>query len=455
MEKETKTQKNKLSKKSIIILSCSISLVAILILTTLLLVFANKPQENKVNMFSQDLVAVKLDDGWGYVNSKGKVVIKGQFGEAHPFADNGLALVSIDGHYGYINTEGKFEINPMYSQAKSFSGESSLALVKRGGKCGYINSKGEEVIPCQFDEAYTFSNGLAKIGVGGKYGFIDEKGKLVINPIYDYAESFVNNKLTVVGKTNNAELVYACISSKGELMTDFMLNEVYVSEKYVITFDGVYYGLCDLKLVPLFKTNYQIAGFPISIDSFKNLEDKLIPFRNTETYKYGYLNTAGQIVIEAKYDTIDNFYNGLAMVKFNNKYGFINTSGQIVVNNEYDIVRKFNNGYAVVGKEIDGEVKYGLVNCSGQLVIEVKYFSLGDVNNGLLYFSTFDSELIGYMNTKGEIAISQMFTMISTSSNAYDFTNDGYAVVKQDTVYGIINSAGEYVVNPYLLGVNY
>ena len=455
MVKETKTKKNKLNKKSLIILSCSILLAVVVACTTLLLIFANKPDELKINMFSKDLVAVKLDDGWGYVNSKGKVVIKGQFSEANPFSDNGLALVSVDGHYGYINTEGKFVINPMYSQARSFSDDSDIVLVKKNNKCGYINSKGEEVIPCQFEEAYSFSNGLALVGVGGKYGFINEKGKFVINPAYDYAESFVNNKLTVVGKLYGANLVYAFISTDGELITDFMLEEAYVSEDYVITYDGTYYGLCDLKLVPLFKTNYQIAGFPINLDSFKNLGDKLIPFRNLETYKYGYLNTAGQIVIEAKYDVIDNFYNGLAMVKFNNKYGFINKEGKLTVNNEYDVVRNFNEGFAVVGKDINGDVKYGLVNTEGKLVVELRYFELGDVYSGLTYFTTFESELIGYLDTKGELVISQIYSIISVSKTAYNFTSDGYVVVKQDANYGILNTKGEYVVNPYLLGVNY
>ena len=61
-------------------------------------------------MFSNGLVAVRLDDGWGYINKKGEVVIKGQFGDAYPFSDNGLALVSVDGHYGFINTKGKYVI---------------------------------------------------------------------------------------------------------------------------------------------------------------------------------------------------------------------------------------------------------------------------------------------------------------------------------------------------------
>ena len=33
--------------------------------------------------------------------------------------------------------------------------------------------------------------------------------------------------------------------------------------------------------------------------------------------------------------------------------------------------------------------------------------------------------------------------------------DDGYVVVKQDSTFGILNTKGEYVINPYLLNINY
>ena len=455
MTKKVRLEKENVGNKKALLFSIIGAVLAlIIIVTTLCLVFLNK-NDHPNNLFSKGLVAVKFSDGWGYINKKGDVVISGQFSEATPFSDNGLALVKLDGYYGFINTKGKYVVNPIYSDALPFN-NSHLTAVKRNGKYGYINEQGKTIIPLQFDEASDFCYDLALVKIGGKYGFINEKGDFVINPSFDEARSFNNSKLTVVGKLNsNKEMMYACVSKKGKLLTDFMLNAVYVSEKYVLTFDGVYYGLCGLDLVPLFKTSYQIANFPISLDPFYNLGSKLIPFRDGETYKYGYLNLKGQVVIPATYDMIGNFNNGLAMVKKDNKYGFIDTNGKLVVSNKYSIARPFSEGYAVVGN-IDGDnTSYGLIDKNGNVVLDIVYYDLGNVTNGLSYFTTFDSKLIGYINPSKKVVVPQEYTQVSKNIMAYDVTDDGYIVVRKDDQYGILTKDGKFLVNPYLVDVKY
>ncbi|EAH9640326.1 WG repeat-containing protein, partial [Campylobacter coli] len=57
--------------------------------------------------------------------------------------------------------------------------------VKLNGKYGFIDKNGEFVIKPNFDDAWYFREGLAKVGLNGKYGFIDKSGKIVIEPIFD------------------------------------------------------------------------------------------------------------------------------------------------------------------------------------------------------------------------------------------------------------------------------
>lgn len=117
----------------------------------------------------------------GYIDKKGKVVITGSLGI---FSD-GLAKIRVKGKKGYINPKGKMVIKPRFDEAGSFS--EGLAKVKLNfeDKYGYINRKGEVNIKPQFDDARDFSNGLAAVriyNISDKYGFIDTKGKLVIQP---------------------------------------------------------------------------------------------------------------------------------------------------------------------------------------------------------------------------------------------------------------------------------
>jgi hypothetical protein len=54
-----------------------------------------------------------VDDKYGYINTKGEVVINPQFEAACSFSD-GAAAVLKDGKWGYIDTSGNFIISPQF-----------------------------------------------------------------------------------------------------------------------------------------------------------------------------------------------------------------------------------------------------------------------------------------------------------------------------------------------------
>ena len=62
------------------------------------------------------------------------------------------------------------------------------ALVR--GKWGYINKACDFEIPLQFDRAFGFYEGLAKVVLGEKCGFINTVGEFVIPPIFDIDGSY-------------------------------------------------------------------------------------------------------------------------------------------------------------------------------------------------------------------------------------------------------------------------
>lgn len=59
------------------------------------------------------------------------------------------------GKWGFANVDGEVLIEPAYEEAKSFSG--GLAAVKKGSKWGFINSEGEVVIDYQYSDADYFN----------------------------------------------------------------------------------------------------------------------------------------------------------------------------------------------------------------------------------------------------------------------------------------------------------
>src|SRR5258706_200389 len=83
---------------------------------------------------------------------------------------------------------GRIVIPPQFDEAGSFS--DGLAAVRIGARFGYIDKQGKIVIKPQFSSAGAFSDGLAVVGIDDKWGYIDKQGKFVIKPQFSSAGSF-------------------------------------------------------------------------------------------------------------------------------------------------------------------------------------------------------------------------------------------------------------------------
>ena len=76
--------------------------------------------------------------------------------------------------------------------AASAAGQELMRVQDATYKYGFIDKQGNTVIPCKYDYAGSFSEGLALVVLKSKWGFIDKQGKIVVPFQYDYARSFSN-----------------------------------------------------------------------------------------------------------------------------------------------------------------------------------------------------------------------------------------------------------------------
>ena len=131
-------------------------------------------------------------ENWGYVDSKGKLVISATFSIATEFSE-GVAAVGIKTNngikFGYIDYKGDWVIEPIYDYATPFSeGWSSVKIVE---KSGYINKRNEwqlTNIPYiiggeKFPVFGPFKNGLAynmiSNGTRSTAAYIDKSGAII------------------------------------------------------------------------------------------------------------------------------------------------------------------------------------------------------------------------------------------------------------------------------------
>jgi len=168
---------------------------------------------------------VELNDKYGMIDKKGNEVIPLQYGAIYSFV-GGVAMFRLNGKYGLMDTLGKIVVQPIYDDLSGlnkniysaelndqiciidFTGKEiipfgkytyvdgffeGLAKVAANLKYGYIDTLGNEVIPLQYEDAWSFRKGFAEVKINGKNGLIDKTGKIVIEPKYGYIDYGLEN----------------------------------------------------------------------------------------------------------------------------------------------------------------------------------------------------------------------------------------------------------------------
>ncbi|MCI5623053.1 WG repeat-containing protein [Anaerostipes sp.] len=74
------------------------------------------------------LIAYRQGNAWGYVNTKGEVVIEPTYGGAKSFSYGMAAVQNKDGLWGFINREYKIVIDPIYLDAHYFTSEETCMV---------------------------------------------------------------------------------------------------------------------------------------------------------------------------------------------------------------------------------------------------------------------------------------------------------------------------------------
>lgn len=186
--------------------------------------------------FHEGLAAVTYSGGrtakYGFIDRNGKVVIPFRFDplrEHHGFIralshfSEGRASVRIGNHFGYIDTKGNIVVAPQFIVAEPFS--EGLASVRSETRAGYIDRSGRWVISVHDRGrlASSFKEGLAavpfKINGSSKMGYINRRGKVVIPPRFDYAEEFIGGIARIYesrGQTEAWQSAFGYIDKTGK-----------------------------------------------------------------------------------------------------------------------------------------------------------------------------------------------------------------------------------------------
>ncbi len=389
----------------------------------------------------------------GYCDADMNVKIEAQYDACGDMID-GMASIYKNGKYGFINSSGKTVVVPVYSYSSSIN--NGHAIVKHEEKYAVINSSGDPVIPLTEYNISSFSDGVAVISKDYRYGLMDRSGKVIL-PL----------KFSILEPAAKQFFIVAEPGAKGSF---------FAGKHFLYKNDG------NIALKEGFDLIYPAANGYMKI---KN------------NNKWGYLSPDGKIIAPAVYENIKNIKrDGTACFQKNGKWGIMNGSGKVLVEPKFDGV---SGGDGTIDERMQAENdffivldkgNYGIVSVTGETIAAARYMMINPGREGLftayrkpdgkdtapfamgltlinirgeeLFPPRTDFNIVGetgdglvpagkaasngskkvmvYINYKGE-TVSDFWVKYD---EAWGFYN-GFAVVKKNGKYGIINRSGKLV----------
>jgi len=337
--------------------------------------------------------------------------------------------------------------------------ENSLLLpFERGGKWGYMNEDGKEFIKADYDDAGTFSEGLAPVMKNGKYGYISKSGKVVISFLFEDAEGFKNNT-AVVGSGGK----YGLINRNGDILLPTIYDELSdPSEDICVVVQNGHSGYVSTSGNTVVNCIFDFAGDFMDGYAIVGVQDV-----------YGLINNSGKYVIDPDFEELMPLCNQLMKARKHGSWGIISHSGETIVPFVHDIIGECREGRILLVRN----GKYGFCNLKGKMIVPMNYrfneklLALSVYNNGYVLvqdqgrmvpvdtggmkfnLSAYDETGIpqenfvpvrrgkkwGYADSNGKLRINTQF------DKAGSF-NSGFATVRQGKSFGLIDSTGKMVI---------
>ncbi len=318
------------------------------------------------------LSSVCADGRYGFQNADGELVVPCVFEAAGEF-ENGAALVKKDGMYGLLKDPRPLseQLDPALSIAwvetdntLSPLGRDHLVVEYRvlgyggmmgaqsWGDYGLRNADGEEIVPVAYGA--TLPGGPSGNGYFALGWEVDEAGEPIFTDYLgrtytkkDAASPWEGPELDVYrepgpdGMLESGKWGYADPWTGEKVLPAIYDEAVSFREGIGLVRQGEDRFAIDRDGARLFDLN----AYGETDEWFA---DGLLRARDAVTGKWGYVGRTGEWDLPARWDSAQNFQEGLAVVEWNGSYGYLDREGNLVVPCGLERAGSFDNGLAVV-----------------------------------------------------------------------------------------------------------
>ncbi len=398
--------------------------------------------------------------------------------------------------YGLINYQGKQITKPIYDDIKSVGYKEGELVVKKDDKYGLIDKNGKTIVKFEYDDIkcdgyYTQKSGYdlsgyitsVKTSEGLKFGYIDNNKKEVLKPEYNEVYRIIeiqddNNTFIIAYRNGQAGVI-----KNNKNIIDFSYQEIIYNDynNVFLIEKNKLYGVVNLNGNMILEPKYSSIYF----------EGIYIVADQNEVY-----DTLGNKIEETKYSSVfhttnDNYY---ITCDNNDLYGISNKEKQTLVENEYLYIEYTFDDYFICSKDNE---KFGLINSQGQVLIDFNYKNIQRIENANIiltnnntielynnkinkiistnnaeiytypdYIKIYSSTLLKYFDLNGKEIIKNNFLNIENKNGKWglvdkannkteyiydritDFNEYGFAGIKTQGKWGVINKEGNIVIEP-------
>lgn len=415
-----------------------------------------------------------------------------------------------DGKFGLINFDGKQISKPIYESIEGLPYKEGELLVTKEGKFGVINIKGNELIDIKYDKIsvdgyYTAENSYKFAGYivtnttdeGYRYGYISYDGKMLLEPEYNELSrviGIIDNENSYILCAKNGQ--YGIMKNEEQLIPNQYqsieydesnkLFTVEISKKFgIANLEGkiivpAEYKQIDITGIYLYAKNdqgvtvYNADGTQANIDTSVAIlntsnEKYKIRINNSKGTKYGVINEDGEQVIEEKYNYIEYLFENYFIVSNEqSKLGVIDDDDNIKIDINNDLLQKID-GANMIQASITSEsttklysndmtelcsmtnakveVKQNYIKIYNDT--EIKYFNKEgkELKNIEVYpnntlFANKENDKWGFTDKNGNVVVEAKYDKVT------EFNEYGFAGVKLDGKWGVVNSKGEEILAP-------
>ena len=264
----------------------------------------------EADRFLGSLARVKLQDGYGIIDSNGHFLFGSDFVDVAPMVGSTVAVR--DETEWYMMNSAGYKIARTSEPVDRLSYLSDgWVLFEKNGKYGYMNSSLTVPENLPFDGASNFRDGIAAVKKDGKWGLIN---------------------------------------SNGEQITEYVFDDILLDDFDTCISNGVVFAKQSGKYYM-----YRSDGTQISDRGF----DDAYPFIGNGTGaaavcingKWGFVNETGETVIEPAYEGARSFCLDLAPVCSNAVWGYINSKGVYRIEPAFEDAMPFSQNGAAAVKE--------------------------------------------------------------------------------------------------------